>query len=1041
MKTNSQIPKVSIIIPVYYGSTYLKAAIQSAVRQSYGNTEIIVIDSSYGSDSEIKKILNKFKKNITYYRCKNDEDATTATIVGMKKATGDYISVLYETDRYKPKKLAKQVALIGSIGEEKCIIYSGYEQKNAKDGSTKVIKHSQKSYREKPELLMYRSVLSVPTLLIPTSAVSKLLKVKDVKIESSYALCLAALGAGYKLVYDKSHDVIRSEAAGKIDPEHSDELLDRILFGALTATLSKSDMERLEGSEYNFYVQTRLYAKNKNYPAANEVLSKEFLSRNKAIEAQIRGYKTTISAITPVYNRAKLITEVLESVENQTLDDYCYVIIDDGSHDNTGEIVSRFIKNKPNWFYIYHDNMGEAETVNYGWSITAGDYFVQVNSDDPVKKDLFAKMSEALSGDTESVLAYCDFDIIDENGKTLQEVKSPDYDFIRDLSEFSCYAASPGAFIRKKPLADIKKLKDSRYRHTNDIKMLWNLSLRGKFMHVAESLACWRSHEDGISIDRYHAIPEIEEWLGEYFNQKLPKEVMDVKAACMQSVYKYFIALLENSASHDKGNLIHYYKRKLELASAPYVNLQVGDNDLIGNKFNGHNLHIALRGRGIDSSHLVWNKDSDDEDTYLLAGEKDDRFKMREFIESTQRVYDLDNVENPLIFDVMYNKLFLTADVVHLHLLHNGLWDLNVLPTLSRLKPLVWTIHDMWVVTGDKRAEGRPDYYFPLSGVKNIDLNWEFKRAAIQNADITYVVASKYMQRAVAEYPLFQNKRVVYVPFGLDFSIFYPRDKKTMREELGLGATEYIVLLRGDGGARKGLQYIEHVMQTLGERYKIHFIVVGGNEVSVPPGVKTKIMGWVTDDELMAKLYSASDLFLMPSTRENFGMMAIESMACGTVPVVLDGTALPETVNAPMCGVATPQTPTVYTSTVEQLLLNASERKKRSSKGVRYVKEKHSMEEYLTRLEGVYSEAMSSFNHSDVVARELKKSISQNNQTVPQAYLKNIHFYNKPVRPIPRARYQYARFKSSVNSRGLMPTLQIIRERAYEKVYAKRRRN
>ena len=387
---------------------------------------------------------------------------------------------------------------------------------------------------------------------------------------------------------------------------------------------------------------------------------------------------------------------------------------------------------------------------------------------------------------------------------------------------------------------------------------------------------------------------------------------------------------------------------------ATYVNLQVGDNDLIGNKFNGHDLHINLRAMGIESSHLVWNKESDDKNTYVIAGEKQDRTAIRAYNEYIQRLYDLDNVHNPLIYDIIYNKLFLDADVVHLHLMHNGLWDLNLLPLMSKLKPIVWTVHDMWIATGDAHAKERPDYFFPLLNAKDLDFNWELKKEAIKNSNVTFVVASKYMEKAMNEYPLFKEKKIVYIPFGLDFDVFYPRDNASTRKELGFDMSEKLILLRGDGGARKGLNYIEYVMNMLGQKYKIHFLIVGPNELDVPNNIKTTCYDWVKDDELMAKLYSVADLFLMPSTREYFGMMAIESMACGTLPIVLDGTSLQDTVNAPSCGVSTRQDMKEYSDAVEFYLNNKKDRATKEKKCRDYVKGKHSMETYLKSLDKLY---------------------------------------------------------------------------------------
>lgn len=697
----------------------------------------------------------------------------------------------------------------------------------------------------------------------------------------------------------------------------------------------------------------------------------------------LKKIKARVTVITPTFNRAELIKETIKSVLSQDYDDYVYIILDDGSKDNTREVVEKMIKGRDNCFYLYHHNMGEANTVNKGWNLCESEYFVQVNSDDTVEPTLLSDMVKALDDNKDCVVAYPDFRIMNEAGETLEVINNSDWSFPQALADFACYAAAPGAFFRKSKLRDIKIFKDGRFKHTNDIKMLWNIALRGNFIHVPKLLASWRSHEVGISTNRYEAIEEIEVWIEEYFNQDLPKSVRDIEETCRSTIYNYYAQLMDLSNLDYKDDMANYYKERAKLPMAKYANLQVGDNDLVGNKFNGHDLHINLRQRNVESTHLVWNKESDDNNTYVMAADQVNRQAMRSYNEAVQHTYDLDNVHNPLTYEIIYNKLFLNTDIVHLHLMHNGLWDLNLLPLMSKLKPLVWTVHDMWIATGDPHAEERPDYFFPFFHAKNQSLNWEIKKEAIKNSDITFVVASKYMERAMSEHTVLKDKKIVYLPFGLDFNTFYPRNNAKTRDELALDRSETLVLLRGDGDSRKGIHYINQVMRTLGKRHKLHFLIVGNNEIDIPTGVKATCYGWIKNDEMMAKLYSVADLFLMPSTREYFGMMAIEAMACGTLPIVLDGTSLPETVDAPTHGVSTSQDIEEYTAMVEYYIENTKERARRAKSCIQYVKNKHDMEKYLRSIDNLYRETINSHKRSKVYD-QIVKDIKSLNEIKPR---------------------------------------------------------
>lgn len=674
-----------------------------------------------------------------------------------------------------------------------------------------------------------------------------------------------------------------------------------------------------------------------------------------------------ITVITPTYNRADLIVETIESVLSQDYGDFEYLILDDGSNDNTEEVVKPYLKDN-RVKYLRHENSGEAETVNWGWSLARGEYFTQVNSDDPILPGLFSEMVRILDARSEVVVAYPDFYFIDKNGKIIKKDKTPDWNFVDALSTFSCYAASAGTFIRKTSFNDWKKIKSSKYKHISDLEMYWKMALRGNFLHVPKFLATWRSHNGAISAQRYKCIPEVHMWFEEYFScNEIPFYIMDIKEKVRNSINNYCIFLLQQSELADKEKLILEYKQKYLFK---YKNLQIGDNDLIGNKFNGHDLHKYLRISGVDSSHLVWNKESDDENTFIIAGDKTNRGDIKQSVLNIQKDYHLDGIVNPIMFDIIYNKLFLEADVVHLHLIHNGLVDVQLLPLLSRLKPVIWTIHDPWPLSGhciqhfecDKWKSGCKDcpmLDLPFEITKdNSALNYILKKQSIQNANIEIVVASKLMLEKIKEAPAFKNKNVHVVPFGINQEIFYPQNKAEVRKKLNIPKNALVISFRGDNNYKKGLDYIEHVIKNIKTKENVYFLVFGGGKIFKEKRFKYIEYGWVKDDLLMADIYNASDLFLMPSTVESFGMMAIEAMSCGTLPIVLDGTALPEVVNAPVCGVSVKRNKDEYLKMVQYFIDHNNERMQRSEKCLEFAKKQYDKNIYVNRLLKIYREAI-----------------------------------------------------------------------------------
>ena len=121
----------------------------------------------------------------------------------------------------------------------------------------------------------------------------------------------------------------------------------------------------------------------------------------------------------------------------------------------------------------------------------------------------------------------------------------------------------------------------------------------------------------------------------------------------------------------------------------------------------------------------------------------------------------------------------------------------------------------------------------------------------------------------------------------------------------------------------------------------------GGAFQSLWPKYNVITPGWI-DGEQMALALSAADVFLMPSIQEAFGLMAVESMACGTPVVVFEGTSLPAVIKAPQGGLAVPARDSVALAGAIQQLLSDDELRERLGKQARQIAER----EYSSSLYG-----------------------------------------------------------------------------------------
>ena len=95
------------------------------------------------------------------------------------------------------------------------------------------------------------------------------------------------------------------------------------------------------------------------------------------------------SVIIPCYNAEKYIVNCLDSICNNDYKDYEVILINDGSTDDTHEIIMNYISRYENFIYIKQDNKGVSAARNIGLEVVKGDYVTFVDADDTVSKNYF----------------------------------------------------------------------------------------------------------------------------------------------------------------------------------------------------------------------------------------------------------------------------------------------------------------------------------------------------------------------------------------------------------------------------------------------------------------------------------------------------------------------------------------------------------------------------------------------------------------------------------------------------------------------------
>lgn len=206
--------------------------------------------------------------------------------------------------------------------------------------------------------------------------------------------------------------------------------------------------------------------------------------------------------ITPVYNGEAFIQETVESVLSN-LDPnlrFEYLIIDDGSVDNTKSILEKYSQDKLVKIFSVK-NSGEAAAVNYGLEKAKGEYILVVNADDPLLSPrIFKLANEIFKANEKVVVVYPDWKIVSESNLVLETKKLPNYSFDVMVGEFQCLPG-PGSVFRRSAALKVGG-RSTLYRFVSDYDFWLKLSLQGDFFHIPEVLAQWRSHIGSTSVTR-----------------------------------------------------------------------------------------------------------------------------------------------------------------------------------------------------------------------------------------------------------------------------------------------------------------------------------------------------------------------------------------------------------------------------------------------------------------------------------------------------------------------------------------------------------
>ena len=268
--------------------------------------------------------------------------------------------------------------------------------------------------------------------------------------------------------------------------------------------------------------------------------------------------KLFFSVIIPTYNRASFIEKTIYSVLNQTYPNFELIIIDDGSTDNTEDIVKSILDNRIRYYKT--ENGERAKARNFGAKVSKGDYVNFLDSDDMLLLNHLEEALKLISIHESAEIFHLNFDIRDEDEKILLKPKILNGDLNLQLVKKGNLLSSNGVFIRK-DIAVLYPFNEDRALSASEDYELWlRLAARYK-IYYSNTITSSILHHDLRSVlnfDKDVLIERLNLFIKYVFNDNIFSTMFGrYKSLMIAHTYSY-IALHISLTGKNKFTSLHY---------------------------------------------------------------------------------------------------------------------------------------------------------------------------------------------------------------------------------------------------------------------------------------------------------------------------------------------------------------------------------------------------------------------------------------------------------------------------------------------------
>lgn len=207
-----------------------------------------------------------------------------------------------------------------------------------------------------------------------------------------------------------------------------------------------------------------------------------------------------ISIITPNYNYAKYISQTIESIVSQDYDNYEHIIVDDGSTDNSVEIIKSYQRKYPDKIkLIIQENKGQTPAINTGLKSATGDIIGWINSDDTYCKGIFNKINTIFQNNDKLDIIIGNVNVVDLEGNFIYKIRHNSYDFMAGAKLGFMKITTSNAVFWKKTLMDKVGFMDDKLKCNMDGEYFSRLFLDSVVHQINDSIANFRKQEISIA--------------------------------------------------------------------------------------------------------------------------------------------------------------------------------------------------------------------------------------------------------------------------------------------------------------------------------------------------------------------------------------------------------------------------------------------------------------------------------------------------------------------------------------------------------------